>query len=213
MGVGVVSARRPRPASAALLALSVKPVDNRKPGLTDEQWKAEQAAVQQGYLVRFLDDHLAAGEYERLNLAMLDPDSDLPVDTIGRVARAVARWGTGRTFAAVLTLSLSAAMVWRDLRTRMRGYGIADPMLLPSMHALLDEVEKMWRESSVTGNEAKDRAALRDLNKMLYWTGRTEEEIAAAEAAADDDTPPAWFGSTDDVEDTFDGLVRQLGAR
>lgn len=79
-GVGVVSARRPMPNAVPVLAMSV----NAKIDVADKQ----------GYLTLFLQNHLATGEHERILVTMMD--GDLPVDSMGRVARAIATWGTAR---------------------------------------------------------------------------------------------------------------------
>lgn len=81
-GVGTVRARKPMPNAAANLSMSV----NAK----------IETATQTRYLRLFVETHLADGEFERLMVEMLDPDRDLPGDTVGRVARCIATWGTAR---------------------------------------------------------------------------------------------------------------------
>lgn len=50
-----------------------------------------------------------------------------------------------------------AAHHWRPLRTKMLLAGITDPMLLPSMHILLDLTESALCESlSASGTDARD---------------------------------------------------------
>jgi hypothetical protein len=78
--VGVVRARRPMPNAAANLAMS----ENSKIA----------GAARLEHRTRFLRNHLADGEHERLTAAMMT--DDLPYDTMERVTRAVAVWGTAR---------------------------------------------------------------------------------------------------------------------
>lgn len=79
-GVGVVQARRPMPKSVPALAMAA----NSKIELTSRS----------DYLVLFVSNHLAEGELERVYVEMIT--QDLPPDTIERIARAVATWGTAR---------------------------------------------------------------------------------------------------------------------
>lgn len=79
-GVGTVSARRPLPNSVAALAMAA----NSKIALTSRL----------DYLVLFVRNHLQPGEMERLYVQMIT--GDCPPDTMERVARAVATWGTAR---------------------------------------------------------------------------------------------------------------------
>ena len=78
--VGEVIARRPMPNAVPALAMST----NAK----------IDALARQNYLTLFVQNHLDTGEYERLLAAMME--GDLPADTIGRVARTIATWGTAR---------------------------------------------------------------------------------------------------------------------
>ncbi|SLE68114.1 Uncharacterised protein [Mycobacteroides abscessus subsp. massiliense] len=79
-GVGVVRARRPMPNAVPVLAMSV----NAKIDVVDKQ----------GYLTLFLQNHLESGEHERILVTMMG--GELPADSMGRVARAIATWGTAR---------------------------------------------------------------------------------------------------------------------
>lgn len=78
--VGVVHARRPMPNAAANLAMS----ENSK----------LKGDVRQDHRIRFLRDHLAPGEHERMTVAMMR--GDMPHDATEKVVRAVATWGTAR---------------------------------------------------------------------------------------------------------------------
>jgi hypothetical protein len=78
--VGAVQARRPRPnAIPALVAASIAPATGTE--------RRDQT-------VRFVYAHLGEGELERIYVAMMIGEA--PADSIERIARAVATWGTAR---------------------------------------------------------------------------------------------------------------------
>lgn len=78
--VGVVSARKPIPRSASNLAAA---------------WNSKASGTAQlAALKRFVQSHLADGEWARLIAGM--EDGQLPADSVELVARAVATWGTAR---------------------------------------------------------------------------------------------------------------------
>lgn len=79
-GVGTVQARRPLPNAIPALAMAA----NAKIELTSRA----------DYLVLFVRNHLAPGELERTYVEMITGSH--PPDTIERIARAVATWGTAR---------------------------------------------------------------------------------------------------------------------
>jgi hypothetical protein len=79
-GVGVVRARRPMPNAVPVLASAVKS------GIAD--------AARMDYMVLFVRNHLAEGELERIYHDMITGDT--PADSVERIARAVATWGTAR---------------------------------------------------------------------------------------------------------------------
>lgn len=201
-GVGPVSARRPMPAAAALLAMSAKSAEP-KADEPAEEFEQRELLEQQGYVSRFIGEHLAGGEYERVLMAMMD--GELPSDTLTRITSAIATWGTARPFGAVLSLSLMAATHWRAVRTRIRSYGIADPMRLPSMHDVLDEAEKIWLEQLHTGDEAKDKMVRGQLFDKLYAPDPDDTEVSGGGKR-----PPSWFDPTQ-VEATFNAMTRTLG--
>ncbi|WP_235674420.1 DUF7240 domain-containing protein [Mycolicibacterium pulveris] len=208
--VGRVSARRPGPAGAAWLAMSVKPVERRR-GQSEDEAKAVEAQQRHEWLARFVREHLADGEYERILAAMLDGDA--PADAVYRIGRAVATWGTARPFGAVVSLAFTSALHWRNLRTRIRSHGIADPMRLPSMHAILDEMETFWLESLHTGNVDKDRYEREQLFDKLYEPDPDDADTAASgEGGASPTTPPPGF-SQSEINASFKALSGQLGAR
>jgi hypothetical protein len=79
-GVGVVSARRPMP--------------NAVPALAAAANAQLEAQIRMDYVVLFVRNHLAEGELERIYHNMITGDT--PADSIERIARAVATWGTAR---------------------------------------------------------------------------------------------------------------------
>ena len=79
-GVGVVRARRPMP--------------NAVPALASAANSKIEAASRVDYLVLFVRNHLDAGELERIYHLMITGDA--PADSVERIARAVATWGTAR---------------------------------------------------------------------------------------------------------------------
>jgi hypothetical protein len=80
IGVGVVKARRPMP--------------NAIPALAAAANSSIEAQARVDYLVLFVRNHLAPGELERIYHSMITGDT--PADSMERIARAVATWGTAR---------------------------------------------------------------------------------------------------------------------
>lgn len=78
--VGVVKARKPLPNAVSTLASAA----NSK---IEERSRID-------YLVLFVKNHLDSGELERIYVEMIT--GDIPPDSIERIARAVATWGTAR---------------------------------------------------------------------------------------------------------------------
>lgn len=182
--VGAVSARKPMPNAVALLAKA-------KAAKFD-------ARTRNDHLVLFVKTHLADGEFERLLLGMLE--ETYPDDTMERVARAVATWGTARPYAAVLGLAVMTAHHWRTIRLKFVLAGIADPMALPTMHILLDVMEKTVLESMVTGKATEDEAERRRFLDSLY--SPTGENAAINGATVASGQPPPGF-EPDAVEASF----------
>ncbi|AYD82035.1 hypothetical protein I5G60_gp40 [Mycobacterium phage Saguaro] len=81
-GVGVLHARRPLPNAIPALA-----------GAANSKVSPESRI---DYLTIFVQNHLAPGEAEELLAKMMDPDEDMPDDTMLRVSRAIATAGTAR---------------------------------------------------------------------------------------------------------------------
>lgn len=151
-GVGVVWARRPAPRSAATLAAITRP------GIST------QARI--GLMGRFVNEHLGDEQFDELLDAMMD--GDLPDDTMGRVSRALCRWGTARPYAAVTNLTAITGQHWRIIRQHLLANGVVDPMLLPSLHALLDVTEQMVIESMQGRSEADARMKRDSFYNQLY---------------------------------------------
>lgn len=80
--VGLIHARRPLPNAIPALA-----------GAANAKLTATRRV---DYLDVFVQNHLAPGEFESLLARMMDPDNDLPPDTMLRVSRAIATAGTAR---------------------------------------------------------------------------------------------------------------------
>lgn len=79
-GVGVVRARRPLVNAVPALAMAAN--------------ADIPAAARTDYVALFVRNHLDEGELERIYAEMIT--GDMPADSIGRIARAVATWGTAR---------------------------------------------------------------------------------------------------------------------
>jgi hypothetical protein len=81
-GVGVIHARKPLP--------------NAIPALAGAANAKISAGSRVDYLDLFVQNHLADGEFESLLARMMDPDNDMPADSMLRVSRAIATAGTAR---------------------------------------------------------------------------------------------------------------------
>lgn len=202
-GIGTVRARRPKVAAVPLLAMSVNP------GIDED--KDKTAAAQADYMTLFVRTHLDDGEHERILEEMIT--GELPDNTVGQVARALATWGTPRPYTAVLILSFTAATHWRTIRTRLINNGIADPMAaLPSMHSLLDVAEAVWLEALHTGDRDKDKLARDQLFDQLYAPELDEAKPVNTKGRRRKPPPPAGFDPAT-VEADFNSVRRMLGAR
>lgn len=78
--VGDVKARKPMPNAIPVMAMAAN----------SKLKKGENV----DFLVRFVQDHLDEGEFDRLIFEM--SEDALPADTMERTARAIATWGTAR---------------------------------------------------------------------------------------------------------------------
>lgn len=81
-GVGILHARKPLPNAIPALA-----------GAANSKITAQSRI---DYLDVFVQNHLAEGEFEGLLARMMDPDLDMPPDTMLRVSRAIATVGSAR---------------------------------------------------------------------------------------------------------------------
>ena len=177
--VGVLTARRPMPSGLADLAMAANP---------------EVADVDRSdYLVRFAQDHLHDGELERVYVAMMAGDA--PADSIERIARAIATWGTARPYLAVVTLAVMLAHHWRVIRVTLVKAGVHDPMSLKSMHVLLDTVESAVLEAMSGDRDSETRRRV--------FLDRLYSPLSDPHAPAG---PPPGF-SDDDTEAAFDAFA------
>lgn len=183
--IGTVKARRPMPAAAARLAMAANPKEGH--------------ARQTEHLMKFVADHVTIEDIERVYFAMMMDDA--PADSIERLARAVATWGTARPYAAVVSLAVMTAYHWRTIRQKLLMAGIQDAMNLSSMHALLDVAETMAVESA--SNDDDPRNAVSGLYRRLY---ATTPDLAAVNGEDYRPVPPGF--DPDDVEDAFDAFAR-----
>lgn len=105
-------------------------------------------------------------------------------------------------YVAVITLAVMAAHHWRTIRLKLTLGGIADPMMLPSMHILLDAVESAILESmhgSSSGDGEMKRSMFLD---SLYGPS------PANNLNGDDYSPtPEGFGD-EEVEASFDAFAQ-----
>jgi len=103
---------------------------------------------------------------------------------------------------------------WRTLRQVYQDKGIADVMAtVPTMHAVLDMMEKLGVESATSGARTETEAnaklsgfyaklyrpSLAELSKMI---NSTDEELSK---------PPPGF-EDDDIEDSFDAFAAAVRA-
>jgi hypothetical protein len=179
--VGSLKARRPLPNAIATLAMAANS------GLTN--------AERTDYLILFISDHLAEGEMERVYVEMMVGEASS--DSVEKIARALATWGTARPYIAVVTLAVMTAHHWRTIRLKMVQSGVRDPMRLPTMHILLDATETAVLEAMSTGSDGEMKRTM-FLHKLY---SPLSDPSAPAEIAA----PPGF--DDDDTEDAFDAFA------
>lgn len=179
--VGSLKARRPLPNAIATLAMA------SNSGLTDSS--------RSDYLVLFISNHLAEGELERIYVDMMLGEAS--IDSIEKIARALATWGTARPYIAVISLAVMTAHHWRTMRLKMVQAGVRDPMSLPTMHILLDATEAAILEGMSTGSDGEMKRTM-FLNKLY---SPLSDPTAPREIAA-----PVGF-TDDDTEDAFDAFA------
>lgn len=177
--VGVLTARRPMPSGLADLAMAANP---------------EVADVDRSdYLVRFVSRHLHGDELERVYVAMMAGDA--PADSIERIARAIATWGTARPYLAVVTLAVMLGHHYRVIRGKLNQCGISDVMRLPTAHILLDTVESAVLEA-MSGDRDSE-------TKRRVFIDRLYSPLSDPGAPAG---PPRGF-TDEDTEDAFDAFA------
>jgi len=187
-GVGLIHARKPLPNAIPALAGAA---NSKSTG----QGRVDQLDI-------FVQAHLAPGEFEGLLARMMDPDVELPEDTMLRVSRAIATAGTARPYSAVIQLALMAAHNWRALRVKYAGNGIGSLMALPSMHVVLDMIEQLGSEAAATDakNATEARAKITSYFDKLYKPDATMIKV-------DGKLPPPPGFSDEEVEASFDAFL------
>ena len=152
-------------------------------------------------LIRLVRLHTRDGQYARLMYGMVN--DDLPPDAVRRVARAIATYGTARPYTAVVELSGVTGHHWSRLRAKIIGFGIADPMTLPTLHALLDVTEAMVVEVL-----SHDKNAKRKVDEF-YDAVYAPERADLARAGSGWRPPPAGF-SDDDIAEVAASSVAEM---
>lgn len=149
------------------------------------------------HLHTFVGDHMApeTGGIPELMRGMVE--GRYPDDMLGQVSRAIATMGTARSYTAVVSLANLAGHHWRALRNKLMCSGIADPMALPTMHAVLDVIETMAVEATVDGTP-KGKRKLEEFYDAIY----RPERRAKKGGPVDDGwrPPPAGFSEEDIAE-------------
>lgn len=103
----------------------------------------------------------------------------------------------------MITLCAITAAHWRMVRHKLLLAGIADPMALGSMHALLDVAELMVLESMQTADPDQDRLRREQFLDKLY--APTKETIALNGAGYK--PVPAEFMDPENIEASFDAFM------
>ncbi|WP_263999381.1 DUF7240 domain-containing protein [Mycobacterium yunnanensis] len=151
-GVGEVRMRRPGPDALGDLAMG------NNPKATPEQRSYHSN--------RFVQQHLDDGELERILTGMVD--GELPPDSVFRVGRVLATWGTARPYGAVVALAVLAGRHWRPVRALLLDKGVGNPMGLPSMHSILDVAEQAALDSFSSDEPQQDRLQRDEFTSSLY---------------------------------------------
>ncbi len=186
-GIGAVRARRPMPGAVATLAMAGN--------------NELDSVSRSDYLVRFVVDHLSPDDVERVFLGMAS--GGCPIDSMERLSRAIATWGTSRPYIAVITLAVLTAHHWRTLRLKLVTSGIYAPMALPTMHMILDTTESSILEA-LTVEGGKEGEMKRRLFLDKLYAPIIDPTVDAAAVI------PDGF-SADEVEDSFDAFAAAAG--
>lgn len=111
-------------------------------------------------------------------------------------------------YRAVIALSEVAAYHWRRVRSDLALAGMEDPMKLPTMHNLLDLIERMILESMQGSKNPKEDEAKREafLDKLYR-----PDPVEVAEAPNGGYKPPPSGFDEEDVESAFDAFTMVAG--
>jgi hypothetical protein len=154
-------------------------------------------------MVAFVTEHLGEQQVDDLLEAMMV--GELPDDTMGRISRALCKWGTARPYTAVCTLAGITGQHWRIIRQHLLANGVTDPMALPSMHALLDVTEQMVIDSMQGTSEASIRMKRDGFYDQLYRPDPADNDVNG------EDYRPVPDGFEDGEDDAaFDAFARAV---
>lgn len=109
-------------------------------------------------------------------------------------------------YVAVSTLSVLTAHHWRVFRLKFVESGILNPMLLPTMHMILDMTEKVVVES-MSASGGKDSEMKRSMFLDQLYAPRAETRVLNGDTYT---ATPAGFEAVE-VEDSFDAFARAAG--
>jgi hypothetical protein len=104
------------------------------------------------------------------------------------------------------------AFHWRRVRLDLALAGIADPMSLPTMHTLLDIVERLILESMQSAKPKEDEAKRENFLNRLYMPDPAEMADIAEDAkrAKGSGHKPAPF-TEEETEAAFDWSAATMG--
>lgn len=101
---------------------------------------------------------------------------------------------------------------WRSIRTRFINDGIADPMALTSLHAMLDKVESVVLEAVASGADNKPGAAKAAVEKFQRDLYTVPPELRGLNGGASEATTvPEGFETPEAVEQGFNAFAAMLG--
>ncbi|AEJ95226.1 hypothetical protein SEA_ROSCOE_41 [Mycobacterium phage Roscoe] len=99
---------------------------------------------------------------------------------------------------------MMAAHNWRALRLKALGQGITNIMACPSMHVVLDLIEQLGAEASVS--EAKSQTEARS-ELTRYYDKLYKPDITAKVINGESYFPPPPGFSDEEVEASFDAFL------
>ena len=100
---------------------------------------------------------------------------------------------------------------WRAVRTRFLNDGIANPMELSSLHAMLDKVESVVLEAVVNGAGTKKGEAKAAHDKFIRDLYTVPPGLAKLNGHTETDEVPEGFETPEAVEQGFDAFAKMLG--